>query len=299
MELSEWVSDENPANGHRRLAGVIPERGVRAEFHCSGVVIVPCDRRPEPARVGAVEEFFERGQSLSLQTWTPHLTGQSGWSGFVERGVQSQPGDEGDGLSHGLAEVEQIESGVAAVRHHHDGTVRKPAPELEYHLTRPVGDPLVRPSHLLAVALGRSQSGQYRQCPCPARPGYVRKPHQAYPTQAGRLCEVASAGALSVSIYTLGLDASASPALNRLVYAKHQGADTTVKPLYEEQQQDMAQPQGRPRGAIENVMVLCEAVIVAESHDSKRGSDGAFARSQDGSGKQDLSLYPGSLLKQS
>ena len=34
------------------------------------------------------------------------------------------------------------------------------------------------------------------------------------------------------------------------VYAKHQGADTTVKPLYEEQQQDMAQPQGRPRGAM-------------------------------------------------
>ena len=92
-----------------------------SSYHATG--------RPEPARVGAVEEFFERGQSLALQTRASHLTGQSGWSGFVERGVQSQPGDEGDGLSHGLAEVEQIESGVAAVRHHHDGTVRKPAPE--------------------------------------------------------------------------------------------------------------------------------------------------------------------------
>ena len=84
-----------------------------------------------------------------------------------------------------------------------------------------------------------------------------------------------------------------------LVYAKRQGADTMIEPLYEERQQNTAQPQRRPRGAIENVMVLCEAVIVAESHDSKRGSDGAFARSQDGSGKQNLSLYPCSALKQS
>ena len=116
---------------------MIPERGVGAEFHCSCVVVVPCDRCPTPARIGAIEEFFERGQSLALQTWTPHLTGQSSWSGFVERGVQSQPGDEGDGLNHGLAEVEQIESGVAAVRHHNDGTVWQPTPELEYHLGAP------------------------------------------------------------------------------------------------------------------------------------------------------------------
>ena len=92
------------------------------------------------------------GRRWPFRRGRPHLTGQSSRSGFVERGVQSQPGDEGDGLNHGLAEVEQIESGVAAVRHHHDGTVRKPTPELEYHLTRPVGDFLVSPSHLPIVA---------------------------------------------------------------------------------------------------------------------------------------------------
>ncbi len=153
MELPEWVSNENPANGHRRLAAVIPERGVRAEFHRTGIVVVPCDRCPAPACIGAVEEFPERGQSLALETRASHLTGQSSWSGFVERGVQPQSGDEGNGLGHRLAEVEQVECGVAAVRHHHDGTVRKPASELEYHLTRPVGDFLVWSSHLLAIAL--------------------------------------------------------------------------------------------------------------------------------------------------
>ena len=227
--MSEGVSNENPANGHRRLACVIPDSGVGAEFHCSGVVAIPCDRRSGPARVWVVEEFFERGQALALQTWTPHLTGQSGWSGFVERGVQPQPGDECYRLNHRLAEVEQIESGVAAVRHHDDIMVGQPAPELEYHLARSVGDLLVGPPHLLAVAFGRSQSRQYRQCPCPMRPGYVGKPHQADPTQTGCLNEVASAGACSVSIYPLGLDAPASPALNRLVYAEHHRLITLSK----------------------------------------------------------------------
>ena len=152
LELPQWVSNENPSNGHRRLAAVIPERGVRVEFYHPGIVVVPCDRCPAPACIGAVEEFFERGQSLTLQTRTSHLTGQSSWSGFVERGVQSQPGDEGNGLGHRLAEAEQVECGVTAVGNHHDGAVRKPASELEYHLTRPVGDLLVSPAHLPIIA---------------------------------------------------------------------------------------------------------------------------------------------------
>ncbi len=107
-----------------------------------------------------------------------------------------------------------------------------------------------------------------------------------------------SAGARSVSIYPPGLDASATPSLNRLVYAKHQGAVAMIEPMYEERQQDTAQPQGRPRGAIENMVVLCEAVIVVKAHDAKSGGDGAFARSQDGADQQYLSFHPGSALEQ-
>ena len=163
---------------------MIPERGVRSEFHRPGIVVVPCDRCPAPARIGAVEEFFERGQALALQTRASHLTGQPGWSGFVECGVEPQSGDEGNGLGHRLAEVEQVKCGVATVSHHDDGTVWKPTPELEYHLARPVSDFLVRPSHLPVVAFGGRKRCQYRQCPCPMRPGYVGQPHQAYPAQA-------------------------------------------------------------------------------------------------------------------
>ncbi len=240
MELPEWVSNENPANGHRRLAAVIPERGVRAEFHRTGIVVVPCDRCPAPACIGAVEEFPERGQALALETRASHLTGQSSWSGFVERGVEPQPGDEGNGLGHRLAEVEQVECGAAAVSHHDDGTVWKPTPELEYHLARPVGDPLVSPSHLPVVAFGRSQSRQYRQCPCPMRPGYGGQPHQAYPAQARGLDQMAVAGARSVSVDALCPDATAPPPLNCFVYPEYQWTVPLGKMLNQKRQQNSA-----------------------------------------------------------
>ena len=146
---------------------------------------------------------------MSLDAGTSHLTGQSGWSGFVERGVEPQSGDESDRLCQGLAEVEQVECGVAAVSHHDDGTVWKPTPELEYHLTRPVSDFLVSPPSLLIIAFGRSQSRQYGECPCPMRPGYGGQPHQAYPAQAGRLDRMAVAGARSVSVDALCPNATA------------------------------------------------------------------------------------------
>ena len=51
--------------------------------------------------------------------------------GLVERGIQPQPGDEGNGLSQGLAEVEQVHDGVAAVGHQHQGPVGQPPAQLE------------------------------------------------------------------------------------------------------------------------------------------------------------------------
>ena len=58
--------------------------------------------------------------------------------------------------------MEQMEGSVAAVGHQYQTTVGQPAPELEDHLTRPVGEPFVRPTQLLTVALRGSQGGQYR-----------------------------------------------------------------------------------------------------------------------------------------
>ena len=49
------------------------------------------------------------------------------WRRFIEGGIQAQAGDEGNGLSQRLAAVEQVQYGVAAVAHQHQGALRQPA----------------------------------------------------------------------------------------------------------------------------------------------------------------------------
>ena len=105
-QLSERVADEYPSNGHRGLARMIPERCLRAELHSPSNTVVPRERRAHPARIGTVQECPECGQTMALETRTPHLAGPARRSGFIERGVETQSGNEGDRTSHGLTEVE-------------------------------------------------------------------------------------------------------------------------------------------------------------------------------------------------
>ena len=161
------------------------------------------------------------GRRWLLRRRASHLSGQAGWSGFVELGVESQPGDEGYGLNHGLTEVEQSQGSVAAVRDHHYATVWKPAAKLEYHLARPVGDLLMGFAYLEVVAFGGSESGQHRERPAPMRPGNVGEPHEAYPSQSTGLDQMGLAGTHSVSVDASGLDSPTPAPLDGLVYAEH------------------------------------------------------------------------------
>ena len=65
---------------------------------------------------------MSEGQSLSLDARPSNLSGQSLRRRFVESCVESQPGDEGDRLCQGLAEVEQFEGGVTTVCDHDDAS---------------------------------------------------------------------------------------------------------------------------------------------------------------------------------
>ena len=109
---------------------------------------------------------------------------------------------------------------------------------------------------------------------------------------------MAVAGARSVSVDALCPDATAPPPLNCFVYPECQWTVPLGKMLNKKRQQNSAQPEGRPHGAVEDMVVLCKAVIVAESHDSKRGGYRSLARSQDGADQQYLSFHPYSLLEQ-
>ncbi len=83
---------------------------------------MPEHRHTIPVHIVIVEEVDERGQSLSLDARTSDLSRQSRWRRFVERCVESQPGDEGDWLCQRLAEVEQFEGDVVTVCYHGDGS---------------------------------------------------------------------------------------------------------------------------------------------------------------------------------
>ena len=102
------------------------------------------------------------------------------------------------------------------------------------------------------------------------RPWYVRQPHQAYPTQTAGLDRVGLAGADGVPVDTQSTDASAATSLDSLVYAEDHRPTVSTKMLDKKQQQNPAELEGREDRAVENMVVLCEAVIVAESHYTKR-----------------------------
>ena len=135
---------------HLMATGVLPiDTSVRSVS--TAVACVRCHRaRPHARGPRAARHDLgvgERWQSPSLNARTANLPGQPDWERFVECCVESQPGDEGDRLYQRLAEVEQIEGCVVAVRHDDDVSIGEPTTQLEYHLSRPVGDPLVWTDH--------------------------------------------------------------------------------------------------------------------------------------------------------
>ena len=80
------------------------------------------------------------GQVLTLDSWAAILSWLTRRRGIVEGGVQEQPCDDGNGLRHRLAEVEQTQDDVAAVCHQHRRTVGQPPAQLENDLRRPIGE---------------------------------------------------------------------------------------------------------------------------------------------------------------
>ena len=160
--------------------------------------------------------------ALSFQAWPTYLPGHSGWSGLEERSIESESADEGDWLAQRLAAVQEFERCVSPVGHDDYASIWQPAAQLDNHLARPIRDLLVRASHLLMVALCWSQRSEDGQRPGAIRPGDVRQPHQADPAQSTRPYQVRLGGAHGVSKHSLGADATAASAFQRLVYAEHQ-----------------------------------------------------------------------------
>ena len=134
-------------------------------------------------------------------------------------------------MSQRLAAVEQVEDGVAAVAHQHQGTLRQPAAQLQDHLARPVGEFFVPASALPVVACRGRQHGEKGQGPITSGPGDMAQPHQGDPAQTAGLDQVAPAGTHRIAVHAQGFDFGAAAPFQGLVDAEDQRTIALIQVL--------------------------------------------------------------------
>ena len=171
-------------------------------------------------------------------------------------------------MSQRLAAVEQVEDGVAAVAHQHQGTLRQPAAQLQDHLPRPVGEFFMAASALPVVACRGRQHSEKGQGPIASRPGDLAQPHQGDPAQAAGLDHLRPAGAHPVAVDAQGFDFRAATPLQGFVDAEDQRTIALVQMLEQQHEQDASRLTGRPHRPIEHLVVASVVAVVAESHDA-------------------------------
>jgi len=204
-------------------------------------------------------------------------------------------------MSQGLAEMQKLQHRVAAVRHQYQIALGQPTAQLNNHLAGSVRKPLMGPAQALQaliVALRGSQDGQHRQRPGAAGPGDVDQVHQADPAQAAGLDEVTFAGAHGIPVDAFGRNSLASSTLQGLVNAKHQRSACRVQVAKQQVQQHLAQLQRRPASAVEDMVVLGKASVMAQAHGSQCRCYGSLTGCQNYSHQQYWYLLPGPALKQ-
>ena len=177
------VAQQYPAQGHDRLAGVVPEGRARG----IGIVqdltepVVPAHGQRSPSRLRVCQPLPQRGQTRTLEPRAARLARCPGWrrriQGRVQAQAQAHDGHEGPSLTG----RQQAQGGIGPVGHHDQVPVGQPAAQETQHLARPVGKRLVAPALFPMVAGRRGQDREEGQGPDPLRPRDPDEPHQAEP----------------------------------------------------------------------------------------------------------------------
>ena len=249
-------------------------------------------------RVGKVEELFQRGQTRAFHPGPTRPARLTRRRRCVEAGIQAQSGNQSNRFPEGLAEVEQVQDGVAAVPHRHQRPMRQPAAELQNHPAGPVGELLAGTAPPPVIAFRRRRHGEEGQSPAPSGPGYVARPHQRYPAQAAGFDHIAAAGAYRITVNPKGTDLRPPTPFQGLVDAEYQRTIAPVQMADQQYQQDPGHLKGRPCRPVENVMVTSVIAVAAQPHAAKGRGHGAPAWGQYGTNQQDLSFPPSRAAKQ-
>jgi hypothetical protein len=255
-----------------------PDGGARADLHDALALAIPARHgHAPPRRLPVGQHCREVRQARPLGPWAPNRAGPARRRWRVEGGVEAQAGDAG----HPPPDQggQEVEGGEAAAGHEDQGSIGQPAPGLQDQLPGPVGQRLVPPAAVAAVALRRGERGQERQRPDPSGPRYGDQQHQAEPAQAAGLDEVTAAGADRVAVDALGADAPAAPALDGVVQAEEQRAARRTAIEQQSKQRPGSGPSA-PGGAVEHAVVVDEAPLAGEPGDAKDAGDRALAGRQ-------------------
>ena len=100
----------------QRITGGLPGWYQRAVCEASSSVrMVPSYQDTDAVSQSSfVKALLEGGLTCPLDPRATGLARLTGWRGIVETGIP-QPGDEGYGFMEGLAELEQVQDGIAIV----------------------------------------------------------------------------------------------------------------------------------------------------------------------------------------
>lgn len=85
-ECASWIADQHPPDGHRRLAGMIPDRRLRDDLDDATLLPVPAWHAQHcPERRWLVPNFFRVGSRLPIMRGRPFWRGLRGGAGVKSR----------------------------------------------------------------------------------------------------------------------------------------------------------------------------------------------------------------------
>jgi len=290
VEALERVAQQHPADRHRRHPGMPPDGGAGVDLHGPVSLAVPAGHGHAPPWRLLVGQHRREGRQARPLGPRPTDRGWLARRGRrVEGGIEAQPGAAG----HASAEEggQELERGEAAVGHEDQRPLWHPAAGLQDQLPGPAGQLLMAPAMLAAVPPRGGECGQERQGPGPPGPGDRDQPHQAEPSQATGLDEVAVWRAHRVAVDALGGAALAAPALDGVGEAEDHRAARGEGVEQQPQQQTGCQPP-TPGGAVEHAMVVDEAPLPGEPGDPQQAGHRALPGRQDGADQQHLGMPP-------